>query len=388
MLCFLKKGDSMILCTCSKDKILTIDFSIYFKYPCKIAITPWEQGIYWTNTSDPARKPPNYLDELNIPFRILMNETGTQAWLNSFPAEIHGKLLSFELKYPGFLSSLLWFISRDQYALELFMLQPRLTWLLLFSAKRYQWEESYVNRLFQKKRINILNACGLPAKHSALNFLSKFQSSIMTVCQYFLIKKVLTTTDYSKFNHLHIITEDKVKFLQKHPKMIKSKLFTTKQPEWNWYEFIHLVEDTQRLAKDLKTDFYSRVKKCRNFRELQNLHDKLTEAENRINLLLVPKIKFSKPPIDGTENIVPIQNLYELTKEGQQQQHCVSTYQPKIIAKRYYVYKILNPERATLGIELTNHGTWKINQFVLKRNKKPSKATWIYVNNWLATYFK
>lgn len=44
--------------------------------------------------------------------------------------------------------------------------------------------------------------------------------------------------------------------------------------------------------------------------------------------------------------------MQALIDEGKQQQHCVVVYDRDIIAGRYYVYQILQPERATLGIKI------------------------------------
>ncbi len=107
--------------------------------------------------------------------------------------------------------------------------------------------------------------------------------------------------------------------------MIRSKLFRTERPDWAWNALTKIFEDTLLLANQLRTDIYGRVQKCRRLEELLNLHNELTKAVNNIDLLLMPEIKFQKPPIKGTKNIIPIKNLYELASEGQKQKHVAQT---------------------------------------------------------------
>lgn len=63
-------------------------------------------------------------------------------------------------------------------------------------------------------------------------------------------------------------------------------------------------------------------------------------------------LPFPEPPMAGNDNIIPLTNYGELLEESQTQQHCVASYHSKVIEGNYYVYRILAPERATLGVTI------------------------------------
>ena len=73
---------------------------------------------------------------------------------------------------------------------------------------------------------------------------------------------------------------------------------------------------------------------------------------------------------------------YELHIEGDEMDHCIVTYLDELYFGDIFVYKILEPERATLAI-VKNQGKWSIKELSLKSNKSPSKRTRAQVEQWL-----
>ena len=93
-----------------------------------------------------------------------------------------------------------------------------------------------------------------------------------------------------------------------------------------------------------------------------------------------------KPPIHGTEKIVPILTSKELREEGQQQKNCVGTYVSKVRTGQSFIYRVLEPERATLEIIKTSEGDWNIGQLKCHSNTNASDATRQAVQSWLDQY--
>jgi hypothetical protein len=91
---------------------------------------------------------------------------------------------------------------------------------------------------------------------------------------------------------------------------------------------------------------------------------------------------FPEPPINETENIRAIKSLEELALEGKEMNNCVFNYSDWIIHNRYFVYKVLKPERATLGISIEVERYFSIDQLKLKSNKIASEETWEAVKSW------
>ncbi|MDQ6955264.1 MAG: PcfJ domain-containing protein [Mariprofundaceae bacterium] len=88
---------------------------------------------------------------------------------------------------------------------------------------------------------------------------------------------------------------------------------------------------------------------------------------------------FPKAPIPGTESIQPIQSYRQLVAEGRRQQHCVLSYHTRIMSGNYAVYRMLEPERATIG----SYGCYILDQVKLHRNRTPSAETRELIRQWL-----
>lgn len=116
-------------------------------------------------------------------------------------------------------------------------------------------------------------------------------------------------------------------------------------------------------------------------RERQRLRLRMAAEREERNTRVFPP-----PPLPGTEHIVPITTRPELRMEGRQQHHCVGTYAHMILSGRYYVYKILQPERATVCIARDAGGAWRVNQLKGICNRQVSGDTCLAVRQWLNQY--
>jgi len=94
-------------------------------------------------------------------------------------------------------------------------------------------------------------------------------------------------------------------------------------------------------------------------------------------------IIYPEPPIQGNNYIVPITSKGSLFNEAVSQHHCVKIFHKEILEGSYYVYKILIPERATLGLRITSGQKPQIDQLVLERNKNVSAETELIVESLL-----
>jgi len=76
----------------------------------------------------------------------------------------------------------------------------------------------------------------------------------------------------------------------------------------------------------------------------------------------------------------------QLQQEGRRQQHCVAAYHQDIVKGAYFVYRVLKPERATVGIKIKyaadSKVTLQIDQLRGNRNNRVSPATKEAVLNW------
>jgi hypothetical protein len=95
----------------------------------------------------------------------------------------------------------------------------------------------------------------------------------------------------------------------------------------------------------------------------------------------IATVVFPPPPVHGTPYIQPLVNPTELSEEGRELNHCVSTYARGIASGWLYFYRILEPERATVSIR--RNETWEIDQIAGPGNSEVTYATRSDVETWL-----
>jgi len=355
---------------------LIINFSQLLGYECIVKITPWHQGISWSGASEAEPQTIAELTEMGMPFAAICGEEGATSWLATFPEGLQKRLVEYEFKYRGTVYALLWCISRSTYARELFESNPLLVWLLLKTAQAEQWDTHYVLNLFSYKRTKIFLACRLSESKAALKLITKVKFSHFSQREFEVIKAYDWRDASKSLSHLPFLDNRLLKFLQHYPYMKASKLIQNFRSEWNWREFNMIFKDTLNMADNLGIrDIIFRISLCKDINQLTNLHDKLAVEINEQNCKEVPLLEYKKPPVEGTQLIVPIMNNHDLYEEGKTQHHCIASYHARIFHGEYYVYKILEPERATLGIKLIRGGGYSIDQIYLKYNGIVSTAT-------------
>ena len=151
-----------------------------------------------------------------------------------------------------------------------------------------------------------------------------------------------------------------------------------------------LVADIRRLGRNLgRTDVDAVLARCPTFARLERLHDRWTERLNRLQgaerrerlIQRYGSLSFPEPPLPGSATIVPIRSVPELDAEGASMGHCVAGYAESVLDGASYIYKVLEPERATL--EVVRAGRQLVlGQLKRRRNAAPSEATRDAVKVW------
>lgn len=121
---------------------------------------------------------------------------------------------------------------------------------------------------------------------------------------------------------------------------------------------------------------------ARRLQQLMQFHDDLAEDVNRARCL-DRDIPFPEPPVKGTDSIVPITSARELAAEGRIQRNCVASYLERVaVQQRYYIYRVLSPERCTLAI-IRRGSSWALAELLRTHNQEPSEVTMRAVRQWL-----
>ena len=131
-----------------------------------------------------------------------------------------------------------------------------------------------------------------------------------------------------------------------------------------------------------KNKLEEKLKKCKCLQDLKKLHNEyMSQDRNYLKSDYLNEL-LPYPPISDTENIKCIRLKSELVLEGGLMNHCVASYHSEIVKGHYFVYRILNPERGTVGLRFKN-GKWVIDQIKLLNNRAASEETVKAVNLWI-----
>lgn len=90
-----------------------------------------------------------------------------------------------------------------------------------------------------------------------------------------------------------------------------------------------------------------------------------------------------QPPLADSQTIKAIRSIGELVTEGREQNHCAATYVESIRAGRVFIYKVIQPERATLSIVRSPSGEWALQQLRGHSNVPVKMATLAHVKKWI-----
>ncbi len=193
------------------------------------------------------------------------------------------------------------------------------------------------------------------------------------------------------FGHYPVVTIRQLLFLHRYPELASSPLVRdTPDGDWRYFhELAQWVSDTQRMRGQLDQPEQAQTwHQYRDQEALRREHDRLARRLNAAEFQesgddADSDCPYPPPPRRGTESIVPIACFSELVLEGRLQSHCVRSYHPRILAGQYYVYQVLQPERATLGLSLREGSPPRIDQIQGHGNRRVSAETQDAIRAWL-----
>lgn len=149
-------------------------------------------------------------------------------------------------------------------------------------------------------------------------------------------------------------------------------------------------EDTSKLGNSLGiADTKQILTNCPSLQQLHRLHvhDSWTQQFNRCDVKVIENKVFPTPPLSGTKSIIAITSLVDLVKEGREMQHCVGSYSDKVLSGQAYVYRILEPQRATVEL-LIIELQLTIGEFRTYKDRQPTEQCRKSVVEWLESNTK
>jgi len=367
----------------ARQQVLLIDVSFVSGTPARVLLRGWEGYFHWSLWQE------GHWEIHDDPFESSLfpieffDHALLRAWREQVPPEVLALLRRYKSNPLGMLS----IISRDVAAYQLFINQPTLFGLLHHQAGLQQRGVDWLLNQCRLKRTAIVKACGLPERPSVVKLLGKCVFPRYLPWHYDLIAQVFQW-ECSALNHQPVIGEALLNFVVHYPLLLESGLLA----HWRDKDAMTLrgvlkdIEQMQQHSQLAPEQVQQPMQRCRCLADVVKLHDRLVR---QIQTLAndAKAQPYPPPPLAGHKTIVPITDFAGLRIEGLQQHHCVESYHTRISNGHYYVYQVLAPERATLGVninrDLSGRVDLSMDQLKGLQNKPVSRETTQAVRAWL-----
>jgi len=200
------------------------------------------------------------------------------------------------------------------------------------------------------------------------------------------------------------------------PELVTARFIKPRRgKEVSLYNGLNRLRSIHRLAQRLLvTDIARRIRRCRDSKDLLLLLRKLQfRSSDRIvnNLALVDLDNldavidcvggwlgefdrqqlqrhwfdgYGPSSLPGNANLIALRTYQALFLEAHQQHNCATSYHYEIQDNQYAIFRLMAPERATLGLEFNEKKQrYKIDQLLMQDNQPVSATTRQWVKRWL-----
>jgi hypothetical protein len=235
-----------------------------------------------------------------------------------------------------------------------------------------------------KKQRDILQWLGFPGTQWMRKIFRKIHVKSLTIPMLLSLQQVIINRDIAKvLSHLplinsyvvHVLEEPRFRAMVTYNFLVE---LANPKRRYDIYGLMYMINDICEA-----NDMLGRQRPIRldSMDQFNNYHEEIIYDLNDKKDYNYD-ISFPLPPIDGTEDIIPITTPKELAEESKLQRHCGMSYVSRIVRGSSYLYKVLAPERATLSLEKSD-GKWRVGQLLKENNKPVSKDTYHKVTKWL-----
>ncbi|WP_346350469.1 PcfJ domain-containing protein [Oceanimonas sp. AH20CE76] len=364
-------------------------FAIHFRYSC------WRSGLVCER-----REQGRWVTDAHTDYGMALLDIARLAGEQSVPGRFAGQIPVFVRRavQPYFYQQtrLLQWLAREPAAGELFAHSPHLLWLLVAHSELEGWPAIQVSALLSAPRRNVVQALGGEGSKALLKLLGRVQlvRGDLKECRLLLqLCREQTPMMLRVLAQQPALTIYHVLFAVRFPELLQSRFMLLNEVSRfsscdaltaRLKSISRIWQDVLRLAEALNIPDAGRaLNRCADMDALNRLHDRWTDRLNRQHCLAAHgSMYFPAPPLPGNEHIIPIETLEDLQAEGRLMRHCVASYVNRIMAGECYIYRIMQPQRATFELGYSQ-GQLTVMQVQLQRNHRASNETHQAIHDWL-----
>lgn len=307
---------------------------------------------------------------------------------------------------------LLYVVAQHKNLVDILLHSPNLCWLTVCFANERKWSIDDVAKILQLKRIEIVELLFNSKSKKLLTLIQKIKFLKGSRGEFEMLVRQLTSDEFiSTFYHWSLVPVQAIHLVNKRPTFLRSKLLREEldvNKGWlgngmKFNEIEILFDDLQRVCALLGKEITAKVwQNIESEAQLRHLHDKWVDRYNNSpEGILVANAEFEREmelnarrglnnerqksndpfplcPIGDLDNFIQIKTPLALLQEGKSMRHCVGAYSAILYDNNSFIYRLLEPERATVEIQLCDNKL-NIKQFKLSCNRKPSSESYAVV---------
>jgi len=361
-------------------------------------LRPWPRPAAWRRTRTrpwKGKRPRIHLSRPGDPLllaELIPADAARQAFEDAIPEPIRVAVARFEDRHWHLLSM----VGRCDGALDLLHSTPALAYGLasnwVFHRPAVQRPMRAARSLLKRKQTEILAWLGFPGTKAVRNILRKLTYEAIVVGRLLYLRRCLHDLECRKLlAHLPVIGPGTIRVVSDEPlrrAMAPSALAGLARNDqlMTGVANAYTLRDTLRMAESLGQD---RTLRFTTLEQMLEVHDMMVERTNRAyeERLVTeghPDLRtFARPPVPGTDDIVPLDDERKLIEEGLAQHHCIASYAEEVAEGDAYVYRMLRPERATVLLR-RGRGAWYVAEVRGPHNREPMPATQDVLDRWLS----
>ena len=364
------------------DGALVLDWSDSVGHSCKLRISDWDTGFVVTRCELGEDDELSIIDVGDWIFSI--HDPAIEAWRNTMPRALDSALDSWPSRHASIVR---WAID-SEIVRDLLVSNPLLLWLLVDSGLFARASLGEINRKLSVKQRVLCSRLELTGTEQQVRILKRAASANLLIKSIRKLKKILRDREICKYlRHQPKITSSIISLLECYPWMVMRPARSLID-DLQDHETLRCFEDVVRMLFDLEPLY-----NCRTTAALWRLHDRVVaelNADDGFRLIRDESgrvLELPAQPLPGNEVIQPLKTQQQIVDEGREMKHCVASYVAPVIDGSYYLYRMEEPERLTIGVRISRGPDGRYGQCLLREvrgkcNRYPSAASMRLIENW------
>ena len=364
-----------------EGETLKVDWSQTIGHECLLELRGWNNGATASVIRGNEIEPITLTDVGEWLFEV--DDPAVAAWKLTFPDQ----LLQGIEALPSHRCKAIALAAAHEKVIDMLATNPVLIWLLI--DRRVIGDESaeQINHLLGDKQVKLCSLVGLSERKQVVNLLKKAASLKLQKNELESFVELLETPAVCDYlSHQKTISPAVLKLLRTNQWLVLSKARAL-IPSLCQPQLRRIFDDVLRMIEDI-----SQLQNCVTPASLQRLHDNLVDElnESRGTKLIRDPMGNPKPippaPLQSAYSIEPITEQIELIKEGREMRHCIASHLFSVVSGDYAVYRMLEPERLTIEIVVTEWGQCYLKEVRGRGNRLPTSNSMEVIEKWFLEF--